>query len=131
MRAGLPLFSLILVVAMSSFFPAGCNSEKSLKAETGVAGGDPRRGQAALNRYACATCHTIAGFHSSGPLIGPPLDRAAAVRPFLIGTVPNNAENLVRWIEDPQSVDPQSSMPNLGVTPEDARDIAAYLYSLR
>jgi hypothetical protein len=30
----------------------------------------------------------------------------------------------------PQDVDPLSAMPDLGVTREDARDIAAFLYSL-
>jgi cytochrome c len=38
---------------------------------------------------------------------------------------------MLRWIRDPQSVNPRTVMPNLGVTEQHARDMAAYLYSLR
>jgi len=37
---------------------------------------------------------------------------------------------LQRWVMDPQSVEPGNAMPNLGVTPTDAEDIAAYLFTL-
>ena len=33
------------------------------------------------------------------------------------------------WIVDPRKVDPKSAMPATGITPEDARDVAAYLYA--
>ena len=36
-------------------------------------------------------------------------------------------ENLVRWIIDPSAVVPGTLMPSMGVTPADARAIAAYL----
>ena len=39
--------------------------------------------------------------------------------------------NMIRWIQRPQDVDPKNVMPNMGVTDQDARDIAAYLYTLR
>jgi cytochrome c len=35
------------------------------------------------------------------------------------------------WIRDPQKVDSGTSMPNLNVSEADARDISAYLYTLR
>jgi cytochrome c1 len=38
---------------------------------------------------------------------------------------------MIRWIRDPLSIDRFTSMPNNSVTHEDARDIAAYLYTLR
>jgi cytochrome c len=38
---------------------------------------------------------------------------------------------MIRWIRDPRAVDSLTAMPNTGVTPADARDIAAYLYTLR
>ncbi len=61
--------------------------------------------------------------------VGPPLIRWSE-RGFIAGQLPNNAENLIRWIMDPQSVEPGTAMPNLGVTPAEARDIAAYLFTL-
>jgi hypothetical protein len=38
---------------------------------------------------------------------------------------------MIRWIENPPGVDEKTAMPYMGVTPGDARDIAAYLYTLR
>ena len=43
----------------------------------------------------------------------------------------NSPANLVRWIRDPQGVVPGNAMPNMGVSDAEARDIAAYLYTLR
>ena len=52
-------------------------------------------------------------------------------RTFIAGEVPNTPDFLVRWIEVPQAIEPGTAMPNLGVPEGDARDIAAYLYTLR
>jgi hypothetical protein len=38
---------------------------------------------------------------------------------------------MIRWLRDPQEVNPRSAMPDLGVSERDARDIAAYLYTLK
>jgi cytochrome c1 len=43
----------------------------------------------------------------------------------------NTPENMIRWIEDPQAVDSLTAMPTLGLSDREARDIAAYLYTLR
>jgi cytochrome c1 len=50
---------------------------------------------------------------------------------MLGGVLPNTPENMARWIRAPQEVAPLTAMPNLGVTQRDARDIAAYLATLR
>jgi cytochrome c1 len=51
--------------------------------------------------------------------------------PELAGNLPNTPENLVRWIRQPQTIKPGNVMPDLGIGVRDARDIAAYLYTLR
>jgi cytochrome c1 len=38
---------------------------------------------------------------------------------------------MVRWIRAPKAFDPQTAMPTLGVGEEHARDMVAYLYTLR
>ncbi len=43
----------------------------------------------------------------------------------------NTPDRLVQWIQHPQHLRPRSPMPEMGVTDGDARDIAAYLYTLR
>ncbi len=45
--------------------------------------------------------------------------------------MPNTPDNLIRWIEKPQDVKKDLQMPDMGVTDQDARDIAAHLYSAR
>ncbi len=42
----------------------------------------------------------------------------------------NTPDNLVRWIRDPQKIVPGNAMPALGIDNRDARDIAAYLYTI-
>jgi len=54
-----------------------------------------------------------------------------ATRPFLAGILTNTPENLLRWIQHPTRIDPNTAMPNLGVPEGDARDIAAYLSNMR
>lgn len=86
-------------------------------------------GRQAVRQYLCATCHTIPGIVSADRHVGPPLEGMAR-RAFIGGVLPNTRENMVRWLLDPQQVDPLSAMPPLGLSEQDARDIAAFLATL-
>jgi cytochrome c len=92
-------------------------------------GGDPERGRAAIAQYGCGSCHSIPGVSGANGRVAPPLDSFAR-RTYVGGEVPNTPENLVRWIENPQSIEPRTAMPALGIGDQQARDIAAYLYTL-
>lgn len=94
-----------------------------------VPGGDPERGAAAIQRYGCGACHTVPGVPRAEGRVAPPLTDFAD-RAFVAGVLPNRPEALIRWIQDPPAVNPMTAMPNLGVDEEDARHIAAYLYTL-
>lgn len=94
-----------------------------------VAGGDAARGKAVIERYGCPACHTIPGIPGYGANVGPPLGQLAS-RAYLAGVLPNLPQNLVRWLQDPPAVAPRTVMPNLGVSEAQARDMAAYLYSV-
>jgi putative membrane protein len=123
-EAGL-IASLFLMVAL-----LGC-SRHDERAEAMIAtGGTPDRGAAAIRQYGCGACHTIEGIPGAQAHVGPDLT-GIAMRAYIGGAVENSPENLVRWISNPKDIDPQTAMPYLGVSPRDARDIAAYLYSLR
>jgi cytochrome c1 len=63
-------------------------------------------------------------------MVGPPLDFFSR-RTMIAGELPNTPDNLVRWIENPPSVEAGTAMPKLGLSDEQARDVAAYLYTLR
>jgi cytochrome c2 len=107
----------------------GCSSPGG-EVETLVAGGDPERGRTALDGFGCGTCHVIPGVKGAVGAVGPPLSRFA-LRSYIAGQLPNEPENLVRWVQDPQEVEPGTAMPDLDVGPAIARDMAAYLYTLR
>lgn len=91
-------------------------------------GGDPEAGAVAIKDHGCGTCHTIPGIPGADATTGPPLDNYAR-RVYVAGVLPNTPDDLVRWIRNPQRVDPRTAMPDLGVTRAQARDIAAYLYT--
>ena len=91
--------------------------------------GDPERGSRLISDYGCGSCHVVPGVRDADGQVGPPLTEFGR-RSYVAGMLPNNAENLQRWIRDPQDVVPGNAMPDLGVSTIDARDIAAYLLSL-
>lgn len=105
----------------------GARAEAADSAET--MSGDVEAGKRALDQYLCATCHRIPGVVGANRHVGPPLN-GIATRGYIAGVLSNTPENMVRWIRYPQQVDPLSAMPNLGVSEQDARDIAAYLSTL-
>jgi glucose dehydrogenase len=97
---------------------------------TALTGGNPRRGIEAIGRYGCGACHDIPGIRSAKGNVGPSLAHVAN-RSYLGGQLPNTPANLVRWIQHPQHIERGTAMPEMGVTDTDAKDIAAYLYTLR
>lgn len=90
---------------------------------------DADRGKAAIRAYGCGSCHSIPGVSGANGRVGPPLDDFGT-RYYIAGAVPNNFENLVQWIMAPDSIEPGTIMPILGVSEEEAADIAAYLATL-
>ncbi len=47
------------------------------------------------------------------------------------GMVENNAENLRRWVADPQQIKPGCLMPAFGLRDQEREDMVCYLLSLR
>jgi mono/diheme cytochrome c family protein len=91
---------------------------------------DPDRGIVALRQYGCATCHRIPGVVGADTPVGPSLAHIARRR-FIAGIVVNDPQGLIEWLRRPQALHPGSAMPDLGVTERDARDMAAYLYTVQ
>ena len=61
--------------------------------------------------------------------MGPPLD-AFAHRSFIGGAVPNRPAVLIQWIREAPKLVPNTAMPPMPLDEGDARDVAAYLYTL-
>ena len=95
-----------------------------------VTGGDVARGKIAIRQYGCQTCHVIPGVTGADALVGPPLNGIGS-RHYLGGVVTNSPDGMIAWLRDPRAFEPLTAMPVLGVTEQDARDMAAYLFTLR
>jgi cytochrome c1 len=106
----------------------GCDDSKSPARP--VPGGDAKRGESLVARVGCGGCHVVPGLADARGVVGPPLTGFGA-RLYVAGMVPNTPENLIAWIKDPQAIVPGNVMPALGLDDQQARDIAAYLYTLR
>jgi cytochrome c1 len=95
-----------------------------------ISGSDVEAGRKLLSDWDCGSCHRIPGVVGANAYVGPPLD-AWSERQYIAGTLVNNPENLMDWIMNPQEVEPGTAMPDMDVTEEAARNMAAYLYTLK
>jgi cytochrome c2 len=121
--------ALLLLASVATSALSGCShGEADAAALTG--GGSPQRGATLIRSYGCGTCHTAPRVPGANATVGPNLQGIAS-RAYIAGVLPNTPNNMVTWIQNPQGVDEKTAMPNLGVSSRDARDIAAYLYTLK
>jgi cytochrome c len=119
--------AIVVVPALMSLTLAACGMHEP---QVLVSGGDDKRGREFIDRYGCGTCHVVPGIGRAQGLVGPPLD-GIAHRSYVGGRLPNTPDNIVLFIRHPQQVVPGSAMPDLGVSEPEARDMAAYLYTLK
>jgi mono/diheme cytochrome c family protein len=94
-----------------------------------IAGADAQRGLELIRQTGCAACHDIAGVRWPKGRSGPALEGLAS-RPILAGGLPNQPDLMVAFLRDAPSLVPGTAMPPMPLNEEEARDIAAYLYSL-
>lgn len=92
--------------------------------------GDAARGKQIVQQYGCTSCHDIPSVSGPRGMLGPPLTHVAT-REVIAGKFPNTPENMIKYLQNPQAADPANVMPNLALTSEQSRDIAAFLYTLK
>lgn len=95
-----------------------------------VVGGDPDRGRTLIVEYGCNSCHVVPEIRGPRAHVGPPLTDFGH-RKYIAGHLPNQPDNLVSWLRHPTAIDPRTAMPDVGLSDEEARHIAAFLYGLR
>lgn len=117
--------ALLLVVIV-----IGCIDHRDAKWAAEMTGGSTARGREAIRSYGCMSCHSIPGIQGATARVGPPL-RGIASRSYIAGVMSNTPEHMIQWLRNPPSIDSKTVMPNMNVTERDARDIAAYLYTLK
>ena len=104
--------------------------KKDMEEAAALTRGDPKVGREKIRQYGCNACHTIPGVQGAHGAAGPPLAGIVG-RMYIAGVLTNTPDHMVTWIQDPPAIDPRTAMPKLDVTEKDARDITAYLYSLK
>lgn len=87
------------------------------------------RGKEIFFSMPCAGCHAIRGTDAAGAL-GPDLTHLASRLTIGAGTLDNTAENLRRWLRDPQAAKPGNLMPTPKLDESQLEDLAAYLEGL-
>jgi cytochrome c len=118
------------VAFSASLLAAACSSTPTREPPPQVPDSNPGHGADLIAEFGCGSCHVIPGIPEADGKVGPPLTDFGE-RQYIAGEVANNPANLIRWIMDPKSIESGTAMPDLGVTEEQARDIAAFLYGLR
>jgi cytochrome c len=126
-RRGAALRPLAALVAAACVALPGCSGRDPPRREP-LTGGDAVRGRELIARIGCGACHVVPGVERATGKVGPPLERLRE-RAYVGGVVSNTPDNLVAWIVNPRALSPRTAMPAVGVDAEQARDIAAYLYS--
>jgi cytochrome c2 len=121
--------SVFAAVASGGVMYAETRSRTRTMAEQ-ISGGSVTAGKTAVAAYGCGSCHVIPGISGATGAVGPPL-AGVATRAQIAGHLPNDPRSMQRWLMHPQGVAPGNGMPDMGVPATDARDMAAYLYTLK
>jgi cytochrome c1 len=79
----------------------------------------------------CVGCHSLQAANAPKGMIGPNLANVGARSYIGAGSFKNTDENLARWIENPQALKQGVLMPNLGVKPDEAKSLVAFLRAHR
>jgi len=118
--------ALRVIVQSPADFERWVTRQKTAPPEpTGLAA----EGKAVFARSACVGCHTIDGV--SAGTVGPNLTHFGARTTLAAGMWPNTPDNVAAWVKTPQRLKPGVKMPDLGITDEQAKAVAAYLTSLK
>lgn len=128
LRAIFRLGLLVLLASSSGCQVPGLALPLPLES-TIVPTGNPRRGRDLMRTYGCISCHAVPDLSAVPSFVGPPLERWPE-RNYIAGQYANTPANLIAWLENPQALKPGTAMPYMGVTPQDAADLAAFLYHL-
>lgn len=94
-----------------------------------IMGADAARGLEVIEGIGCAACHDTPGVAWPKGLAGPSL-QGFADTPMIAGQFPNRPDQLIRFLKDAPSMAPATAMPAMPLTDAEARDVAAYLYTL-
>lgn len=120
--------AVVLILAASAIEGIRSDSLRETSIVQAV-GADAGRAIPAMIRNGCGGCHEIPGVPGAHGTVGPSL-RGVAQRKYVAGiALRTSPDAMMRWISRARDVDPKTAMPNTNLSPQEARDITAYLYA--
>jgi len=128
-RAWRALLTTPILLLLAITLATACHRTEQPGSTPNVPFGDGARGKELVGKYACNACHVIPDVAGPRGKLGPSLDHIAS-RSVIGGRLPNTPENLSRWLQNPKAINPDNSMPNLGISEPESRDLAAFLGTL-
>jgi cytochrome c oxidase subunit 2 len=84
-------------------------------------------GEKLFTAKGCVGCHSLVAVDAPQGMIGPNLANVGARSYIGAGSFKNTDETLARWIQNPQAMKQGVLMPNLGVKPDEAKLLVAFL----
>ena len=88
------------------------------------------QGRKEFESQACINCHAVNGTVANGRF-GPDLTHLMSRETLASGAMPNTAENLAKWIDNPDAFKEGSLMPSMHLTKTQIDQITAYLVTLK
>ena len=116
-------------------YVVGDREEDGEDDRSALAGADAAHGRQLVDKKGCGTCHVFTGASPAlaaspvpVPLSGDELARGIAMAPDLRHARERlRPTALVRWLESPHDMKPDTPMPSIPLFGREAKDIAAYL----
>lgn len=98
--------------------------------QTAVQDPDVAKGRQLFLASACINCHTVRGTPAHGTF-APDLTHLMSRETIGAGVAENNQANLLKWIDDPQTIKPGCHMPSMHLDSDEVQSIVSYLLTLR
>ncbi|HEX8619385.1 MAG TPA: c-type cytochrome [Thermoanaerobaculia bacterium] len=122
---------LLLVVSLACNGRDEAAAPRPRAAATPAANPEAAQGQQLIRQYGCNVCHVVPGIDGAQGSLGPSLAGIASRPTLSEAAVPNTPANLAQFVQNPASLNPQTSMPPVGISDDESRAIAAYLMTLK
>lgn len=112
--------------AVAALALVGCAPEPEMSR---LPAADPARGRELVRAVGCGACHTIPGVSWPRGTVAPSLE-GFGDRTLIAGRFANEPETLTLWVRDAPALIPETGMTPMPLDEQEARDVAAYLYTL-
>lgn len=118
----------------------GPNSYQSWVAQMKQSAAAPKtalqeKGKKLFSEKGCVACHNVQGHYDFAGkrtrTTGPDLTHVGSRTTIAANTLPTNVDNLAKWVQNPQAIKEAATMTNLGLSDDESKAVAEYLFNLK